>query len=122
MESEARKLKAGPTDDIKNMILERFADAALELTWKRAKWHIGLEYGLIDCEGRPMSVWANRLIVEAKRAYSNARRLHLQAEKMQQMWVSHGRGNKFRAEEFPLQQPTKKCSSAELAKGPVAKF
>jgi len=122
VEQEARKLKAVTTVVTKNMILEQFADAALELTWKRAKWHIGLEHGLLDCEGRPISGWANRVIVEARRAYSNARRLHLQAKKMQQMWVSHGRGNKLTAEEVPLQQPTKKRSSAELAKGPVAKF
>jgi hypothetical protein len=47
------KLKGHTVTD--DMIVTRFQDAALELTWKQALIAIGLQYGLTDESGRPVN-------------------------------------------------------------------
>jgi len=76
------------TDD---MIIGEFEDAAMEVTWKRALVFIGLQYGLTDESGRPLSAWARRVIRGGRRAYRRARRDHLEHERQ---WQQHAAENR----------------------------
>jgi hypothetical protein len=55
-------------------ILRRFEDAAMELTWKQALMVVGLEDGLVDDTGRPLTARSRRILDKAKRKYTRARR------------------------------------------------
>jgi len=59
-------------------ILRRFEDAAMELTWKQAVIAVGLENGLVDETGRPLTPRSRRILDKAKRRYTRARREFLQ--------------------------------------------
>jgi hypothetical protein len=65
------------TDD---MIVTRFEDAML-FTWKNALLAVGLENGLVDDTGRPLTAWARRLVAKGRQAHRRARRDHLESEK-----------------------------------------
>jgi hypothetical protein len=65
-------------------ILIRFEDAAIELTWKQAAIAVGLENGLVDETGRPLTRRSRYLLEKAKRRHSRARRGHLQYMKAPQ--------------------------------------
>ena len=62
-------------------ILREFEDAALELTWKEAVIALGLEHGLVDEAGRPLTRRSRRVLDEAKRRHARARREYLQLRK-----------------------------------------
>jgi SprT-like family len=62
-------------------ILGDFEQAAMELTWKQAVIAVGLENGLVDETGRPLTRRSRRLLNEAKRRYARARRNYLQLRK-----------------------------------------
>ena len=47
-------------------ILREFEDAAMELTWKEAVIALGLEHGLVDETGRPLTGRSRRVLDEAK--------------------------------------------------------
>lgn len=59
-------------------ILRRFEDAAMELTWKQALMVVGLENGLVDETGRPLTARSRRILDKAKPKYTRARREFLQ--------------------------------------------
>ncbi len=59
-------------------ILREFKDAATELTWKEALIAVGLENGLVDDTGRPLTRRSRRVLDEAKRRHARARRNYLQ--------------------------------------------
>jgi hypothetical protein len=61
-----KKLSTIPISD--EDIIHKFEDAALELTWKPALLHIGLENGLVDEEARPVNQWARRLVARARKS------------------------------------------------------
>jgi hypothetical protein len=73
------KLKGHTVTD--DMIVTRFQDAAVELTWKQALIAVGLQYGLTDESGRPVNGWAKRILSKARKAHSRARRDHLEYER-----------------------------------------
>ena len=62
-------------------ILRRFEDAAMELTWKQAVIAVGLEYGMVDETGRPLTRRSRRVLDGAKRRHARARRNQLQLMK-----------------------------------------
>ena len=67
------------TDD---RIVQDFGDyEAAGLPWKKALVVLGLEYGLTDEAGRPVSAWARRIVRRGRRAHRQARRDHLQYTK-----------------------------------------
>jgi hypothetical protein len=70
-------------------ILTRFEDAALWLTWKHALVCVGVEYGLTDECGRPLSAYARRMLVKARRVFYRTRRVYLECEKAQKNGVDH---------------------------------
>lgn len=59
-------------------ILQRFEDAAMELTWKQALMVVGLENGLVDETGRPLTARSRRILGKAKPKHTRARREFLQ--------------------------------------------
>jgi len=59
-------------------ILGEFEEAAMELTWKQAVIAIGLENGLVDETGRPLTRRSRRLLHNAKRRHARGRRNYLQ--------------------------------------------
>jgi len=69
-------------------ILGYFEDAALEgLTWRKAVIAVGLENGLVDETGRPLTRRAGQLLQKAKRKHARARRDYLQSKA--QGWLAH---------------------------------
>lgn len=60
------------------MIIGDFADAAMELPWKKSLLAVGLEYGLVDETGRPVNGWASRIARRGKATHARGRRDHLQ--------------------------------------------
>lgn len=68
------------TDITDEMIVARFEDA-LALKWKNALVAVGLEYGLVDETGRPLTAHAKRLIAKGRKVHGQARRDHLEAER-----------------------------------------
>ena len=62
-------------------ILDRFEDAASEVTWTRALVGVGIEYALTDECGRPLSAYSQRVLVKARKVHCRARRAHLEYEK-----------------------------------------
>jgi|HubBroStandDraft_6_1064221.scaffolds.fasta_scaffold204096_2 hypothetical protein len=73
-----KKLKTYTMTD--DMIARRFANAAMEMTWKPALVSVGLQHGLTDESGRPLNAWARRVIRAGRRAYRRARRDYLEYE------------------------------------------
>lgn len=61
-------------------IVSDFADAALELPWEKARFKVGLAYGLIDDTGRPLNAYARRVIAKGRRAHAQARRFNRTAD------------------------------------------
>jgi hypothetical protein len=59
----------------------RVLEAATELTWKQAVIAVGLENGLVDETGRPLTRRSRRLLDKAKRRHAPARRNYLQMRK-----------------------------------------
>jgi hypothetical protein len=70
-------------------ILGEFEDAATELTWKQAVITIGLENGLVDETGRPLTRRSRRLLHKAKRRHARARRDYLQNRKAELDLIRH---------------------------------
>jgi hypothetical protein len=68
------------TDITDEMIVARFEDA-LELKWKNALLAVGLENGLVDETGRPLTAHAKRLIAKGRKVHGQARRAHVEAER-----------------------------------------
>lgn len=62
-------------------VLSEFEQAATELTWKQAVIAVGLENGLVDETGRPLTRRSRRLLDGAKRRHARARRNYLQLRK-----------------------------------------
>lgn len=75
-------------------VLRRFEDAAGELTWKKALIAVGLENGMVDDTGRPLT-GSQPLLVKAKRAHSRARRDYLRAEKARKEYLSRLDGERW---------------------------
>ncbi len=73
------------TDD---MIVTSFEDAML-LKWKTALLAVGLENGLVDDTGRPLTAWARRLVTKGRRVHRRARRDHLESEKHWRQILGH---------------------------------
>jgi len=57
-----------------NDILCEFEDVAMELTWKQAVRVVGVENGIVDETGRPLTSRSKRLLERAKRRFTQARR------------------------------------------------
>jgi hypothetical protein len=62
-------------------ILGEFEEAATELTWRRAVMRVGLQNGLVDETGRPLTRRSRRLLSKAKSRHARARRSYLQESK-----------------------------------------
>jgi hypothetical protein len=63
-------------------IVAEFEDEErVAVTWKQARFAVGLQYGLTDEAGRPVDGWAKRLLERGRRAHAAARRYHLQWKK-----------------------------------------
>jgi len=62
-------------------ILGDFEEAAMELTWRKAVIAVGLENGLVDETGRPLTRWSRRVLDKAKSRHARARRNYLQLRK-----------------------------------------
>jgi hypothetical protein len=59
-----------------DMVLQRFEDAALEVTWKVALMVISQEYGMLDVGHKPL--WSASFLKKARRVFARARRDHLE--------------------------------------------
>ena len=72
-------------------IIGEFEEAAMELTWKQAVILMGLQNGLVDETGRPLTSRSRRLLDKAKRRHARARRNHLQLQKADRDFqIRHG--------------------------------
>jgi hypothetical protein len=65
-------------------ILREFENSAMELTWKKAVIALGLENGMVDETGRPLTDRSRRLLDKAKRRHARARQNYLQLRKADQ--------------------------------------
>jgi SprT-like family protein len=74
--------KLSPRVITEGYVLNQFEDAALELTWKKAVLVVGLEHGMVDETGRPLTRWSRRVLHKAKSRYDRARRNFLQERKL----------------------------------------
>jgi hypothetical protein len=62
----------------KEMLLQRFEDAARDFTFKRALIAVARKYGMVDLGGKVL--WPARFINKARNAHARARRDHLEYE------------------------------------------
>jgi hypothetical protein len=62
-------------------IITEFEDRASELTWRQALHFIGLKSGRVDESGRPLNPRYRRLVAQARRVHSRARRQYLDEER-----------------------------------------
>jgi len=63
-------------------MLRTFGDAAVEGTWKEVVRVLGIEYGLIDEAGRPLTPFARGLLARARKVHARARRDYLKYERL----------------------------------------
>jgi hypothetical protein len=74
VEHETRIKNLTPIIMTDDDIIAEFKEAAMQLTWKRALIAVGIQYGLVDEVGRPVSPWARRFLARARTAHRNSRR------------------------------------------------
>ena len=61
-------------------------------TWKNALLAVGLQYGLVDDTGRPVSAWARRVVAKGKKVHRSARRWHLEEERLRRKFEAMKEG------------------------------